>query len=127
MKLRGSIAEIFLKQTIMQYTFTFETRSYSMEIVEKHVKSNSTMCCPCIKCVNIYQQLLPMVYAHKRDCEFLELYTKWVHHGEKYVVVDLDYNLIPRINTPIINEIFDVIDDFMAEQNTNAENRDDDG
>ena len=97
-----------------------------MEIARKHVDSEDKVRCPCVKCVNMYRQLLSTVYAHIHDHGFLKSYTIWIYHGEKHSVSDLGYNSTP-INIPTNNEMFDVIDDVMAEQNTNEENTDDEG
>ncbi|XP_023760659.2 uncharacterized protein LOC111909103 [Lactuca sativa] len=97
-----------------------------MEIARKHVDSEDKVHCPCVKCVNMYRQLLSTVYAHIHDRGFLKSYTIWIYHGEKHSVSDLGYNSTP-INIPTNNEMFDVIDDVMAEQNTNEENTDDEG
>ncbi|XP_023744591.1 uncharacterized protein LOC111892768 [Lactuca sativa] len=99
-----------------------------MMIAQKHVNSIGKVCCPCEMFVNSYRHVLPTVYAHLHAIRFLETYTTWIYHGEKHVgSSDLSYNSTPRTNTPTSNEMFDVIDDVMAEENTNEENIDEEG
>ncbi|XP_023766938.1 uncharacterized protein LOC111915514 [Lactuca sativa] len=99
-----------------------------MKIADKHVNSKGKVRCPCKTCVNLYRHVFPTVYAHLHDIGFLEIYTTWIYHGEKHVgSSDLSYNSTPRTNTPTSNEMFDVVHDVMAEQNTNEENIDEEG
>ena len=68
------------------------------------------------------------VCAHIHDRGFHKHYTIWIHHGEKYPTSRTnDFSHPTTTNTPTRNEMFDVIDDVMAERNTNEEDLDEGG
>ncbi|KAK1407509.1 hypothetical protein QVD17_39125 [Tagetes erecta] len=97
-----------------------------IEIAKNHVDSLGRTLCPCVRCCNGFWQYLDIVYAHVHDNGFQRGYTTWNYHGEKYAnASEIAALFAPRARTQATrtqHEMFDVIDDVMAEINTNTEN-----
>lgn len=101
-----------------------------MKIAQIHANSEGKAYCPCIRCANSNRLLqeLPTIYAHIHDRGFLQSYTTWVYHGEKYPnASEIESIWASNTYTPTTNnDMFDVLEDVMAEQGTNEENVDED-
>ncbi|KAD7477602.1 hypothetical protein E3N88_00738 [Mikania micrantha] len=101
-----------------------------MEIARNHVNSEGKACCPCVRCANSDHLLqdLSTIYAHEHDRGFLQSYTTWVYHGEQYSYApEVESLWAPNTHTQETNnEMFDVLEDVMAEQDTNEENEEED-
>ena len=48
------------------------------------VDSNDNISCPCIQCVNCYQQPHYVVRVHLFRRGIMQFYTKWFDHGEPH-------------------------------------------
>ncbi|XP_076885268.1 uncharacterized protein LOC143534737 [Bidens hawaiensis] len=99
-----------------------------IETAKNHLDSEDKTCCPCKKCVNSHRHSLTVIKAHIRDKVFQQSYETWIYHGEELPnspVVDSLLGSRKRIVAPT-QEMFDALDDVMAEQNTNEENIDED-
>jgi hypothetical protein len=99
-----------------------------IEIAKNHVDSRGKAYCPCRLCYNGRRQDMDTIKAHVRNKGFLESYELWNYHGEKHPnAAEIEALFAPPTRTPTTNnEMFDAIDDIMAEQNTNEENIDED-
>ncbi|KAK1423448.1 hypothetical protein QVD17_18751 [Tagetes erecta] len=108
-------------------SFVFKNGLYNfIEIAKNHLNNEGKTRCPCKRCANSIRSLqdLSTIYNHIYDVGFRESYTVWVHHGEEYSN-DPEIESLFAPNTCTIeqntNEMFDALDDVMAEQNTNEE------
>ncbi|KAD4586129.1 hypothetical protein E3N88_23730 [Mikania micrantha] len=98
-----------------------------MEIAKNHVNGEGKGYCPCKSCANSKPSLqnLATIYAHIHDRGFLQLYTTWVYHGEKYSnASEIERMWASNADNPPLtnNEMFDALDDVIGEQNTYDEN-----
>ncbi|KAI3803640.1 hypothetical protein L1987_31798 [Smallanthus sonchifolius] len=96
---------------------------------KNYVDEDGKIYCPCKKCANSYRQSLSFVYSHVRVNGFLQAYDTWFYHGEEYVNAS-DVDALWTTNTSVAatdHEMFDALDDVMAEQNTHEENTYEDG
>ncbi|KAI3803079.1 hypothetical protein L1987_31227 [Smallanthus sonchifolius] len=105
-----------------------------IETAKNHVDSQGRAFCPCGRCCNACRQDLNMIYGHIHDCGFLQSYQNLIYHREQHPrAAEITSLFAPRttptppITTITNNEMFDSIDDVMAEQNTNEDNIDEDG
>lgn len=98
-----------------------------IEIAKNHVDDEGKAFCPCRDCVNSYRHVMSTIYAHVHDRGFQQTYKIWTYHGEEYPASDLDTLWAARRRTTTTHEMFDVIDDVMAEQDTFEENRNEEG
>ncbi|KAI3699037.1 hypothetical protein L2E82_43030 [Cichorium intybus] len=98
-----------------------------IEIAKSHVDDEGKAFCPCRDCVNSYWHVMSTIYAHVHDRGFQHTYKIWTYHGEEYPASDLDTLWAARRHTTTTHEMFDVIDDVMAEQDTFEENRNEEG
>ncbi|KAK1441484.1 hypothetical protein QVD17_07409 [Tagetes erecta] len=109
-------------------SFVFKNGLYNfIEIAKNHLNDEGKTRCPCRRCANSIRSLqdLSTIYNHIHDVGFKESYTVWVHHGEEYYSHSEVESLFVS-NTQTVeqntNEMFDVLDDVIAEQNANEEN-----
>ncbi|XP_076918686.1 uncharacterized protein LOC143579188 [Bidens hawaiensis] len=92
---------------------------------KNHVDSKGKARSPCKDCVNIKRQDLKTIYDHVHSRGFLRAYRIWHYHGEKFPNHDEVAGIFaprksPRtLPTTTNHEMFDLIDDVMAEQYTN--------
>ncbi|XP_076897802.1 uncharacterized protein LOC143551209 [Bidens hawaiensis] len=99
-----------------------------IETAKNHLDSEDKTYCPCKKCVNSHRHSLTVIKAHIHDKGFQQSYETWIYHGEELPnspVVDALSGSRKRIVVPT-QEMFDALDDVMAEQNTNEVNIDED-
>ncbi|KAD5961264.1 hypothetical protein E3N88_12737 [Mikania micrantha] len=99
-----------------------------IEIAKNHVDGRGKAYCPCRRCYNGCRQDLSIIYAHIHDHGFLLSYKTWNYHGEKYHNADdIEALFAPKTRATTTNdEMFNIIDDVMAEMNTNEESVDED-
>ncbi|KAD2393564.1 hypothetical protein E3N88_40541 [Mikania micrantha] len=98
-----------------------------MEITKNHVNGEGKEYCQCKSCANSKRSLqnLATIYAHIHDRDFLQSYTTWVYHGEKYSnASEIERMWASNADNPPLtnNEMFDALDDVIGEQNTYDEN-----
>ncbi|KAI3793976.1 hypothetical protein L1987_36600 [Smallanthus sonchifolius] len=105
-----------------------------IETAKNHVDGRGRAFCPCSRCCNACRHDLNTIYGHIHDRGFPQSYQNWIYHGEQHPrVAEIASLFAPRttptppITTTTNNEMFDAIDDVMAEQNTNEDNIDEDG
>nr|KAJ0207053.1 hypothetical protein LSAT_V11C500252530 [Lactuca sativa] len=100
-----------------------------IEIAKNHVDDEGKTCCPCIDCVNMFRHIVTTVYAHIHDRGFEDSYLIWIHHGEEYPPSHLDNLWASKYRSTRVvaeenphEEMFNVIDDVMAEEDPHIEN-----